>query len=147
MPESPRWLLCKGHESEAYYVFKRIVRSNKRPIDCLDQFELLKDKKGKEKMTNVVRRKQMDTSSNNQIVPDHQGINENTLSSGENNNNDQDEEATLHDEVNDKKEQETLMQMSFWQTLKLFFKSRKLIVLSLVTLLNWLTNTLVCKRK
>jgi hypothetical protein len=44
VPESPRWLLTKGRYAEAYAIFYRIAKSNKKPTDCLQELEVLKDR-------------------------------------------------------------------------------------------------------
>lgn len=35
VPESPRWLLTKGRHEEAFKIFSRIARSNKKPMETL----------------------------------------------------------------------------------------------------------------
>jgi hypothetical protein len=51
VPESPRWLLTKGKYAEAYKIFHRIAKSNKKPTECLRELELLR---GKVSAANVI---------------------------------------------------------------------------------------------
>jgi MFS family permease len=42
LPESPRWLLANNRSSQAYLVFKRIAKSNKKDFENLNELECLK---------------------------------------------------------------------------------------------------------
>ncbi len=102
VPESPRWLITKNRSNDAYKIFKRIARSNKKTIENLNELEELN-------LTN-------------------------------NNNNNKNENSTSNIAANENDKQSTF---SIIETLKIFFKSKKLMIRSSVILLNWLTNTFV----
>jgi MFS transporter, OCT family, solute carrier family 22 (organic cation transporter), member 4/5 len=102
VPESPRWLITKNRSNDAYKIFKRIARSNKKTIENLNELEELN-------LTN-------------------------------NNNNKKNENSTSNIAANENDKQSTF---SIIETLKIFFKSKKLMIRSSVILLNWLTNTFV----
>jgi MFS transporter, OCT family, solute carrier family 22 (organic cation transporter), member 4/5 len=99
VPESPRWLITKNRSNDAYKIFKRIARSNKKVIENLNEIE------------------ELNLTGNNK--------NENSASNIAANENDK--QSTF----------------SIIETLKIFFKSKKLMIRSSVILLNWLTNTFV----
>ena len=97
VPESPRWLITKNRSNDAYKIFKRIARSNKKIIENLNELE------------------ELNLTGNNKIESSTSAANEN------------DKQSTF----------------SIIETLKIFFKSKKLMIRSSVILLNWLTNTFV----
>ena len=45
VPESPRWLMSKGRTNEAYKVFKKIAKANKKQLSSLIELENLKQPK------------------------------------------------------------------------------------------------------
>lgn len=45
VPESPRWLMSKGRTNEAYKVFKKIAKANKKQLSSLIELENLKQAK------------------------------------------------------------------------------------------------------
>lgn len=57
MPESPRWLMIKKRNQEAYRIFKRIADSNKRPFDGLAELENLKIRKSTKNQTKIKMQK------------------------------------------------------------------------------------------
>jgi hypothetical protein len=76
VPESPRWLMNKNKPDKAYEVYKRIAKSNKKSIECLDS---LKDAAEKQTaISNVVytesENSSVDSGSINKIPEEKQVI-------------------------------------------------------------------------
>jgi hypothetical protein len=46
MPESPRWLITKNRTDDAYTIFKRIAKSNKRSIPDTCELFMVENKNG-----------------------------------------------------------------------------------------------------
>lgn len=42
VPESPRWLMTKNRNQEAYRIFRRIAQSNNKPCDELNELNALR---------------------------------------------------------------------------------------------------------
>lgn len=75
LPESPRWLLANKHIAQAYLIFKRIAKSNKKDFENLNELECLK----KESANNRVGHKinPLDTAN---LEPLKEGKKVNTVS-------------------------------------------------------------------
>lgn len=121
VPESPRWLMTKERNNEAYRIFRRIAISNNKNCDELNELNALK------RITS--RTSPSGREDLNSVSPIKTTLDEVTTSSG----------GLAHEETEEIENEK----LSVLDTFKLFFKSKRLLLLSVVALLNWLTNTLV----
>jgi MFS transporter, OCT family, solute carrier family 22 (organic cation transporter), member 4/5 len=138
VPESPRWSMAKNLNNEAYKVFKRIAKSNKKSEDSLVLLESIKEHK-----INSVNNRRLRSNRDSlpmkvlSVSPTNNEQNQKFDSS----NNDYEKSAANVNKNNENSK--AVNPISFVETFKLFFKSKKLLIRSCILLLNWLTNTLV----
>ncbi|RNA07782.1 organic cation transporter [Brachionus plicatilis] len=102
IPESPRWLMTQERFHEAYRIFKRIAKSNKKKLNECSELQGLKF------MQKTIEKK---------------------------------EDIQLNEQMNESERVEK--HLSIYETMKLFFKSKKLLIRSISISINWLTNALV----
>jgi hypothetical protein len=121
VPESPRWLISKQQYSKAYRVLARIARSNKKSTECLSEIKALADLESKKSGKNV------NDEPNDHLEMDK--LKSDNIEDTNNNNN-----------PTDAGHSEPMQVLSIGQTLKVLFKSKKIVLCSLVLLLNWLSN-------
>lgn len=131
VPESPRWLMAKNLNNEAYKVFKRIAQSNKKSEDNLELLESIKEHK-------------INTTNNRRLhCGDHDDLPMKVVSA----TNEQNKKINSSDSNLCQKSVLASVNnnnpLTFVETIKLFFKSKKLLIRSCILLTNWLTNTLV----
>lgn len=107
--------MTKQRNQQAYKIFKRIAVSNKKNLDELTELSELK------RMGSSA----VDAADLNSVRPIK--TDEETTAAAA---------ATTNDEMDEKK-------LSALDTVRIFFKSRRLLARSIVVLVNWLTNTLV----
>ncbi len=119
LPESPRWLMTKQKYGKAHKVFERIAKSNKKPTDCLKEIEALKFK----------------DLENQEKSPDSE------VELQKLNNEPSAEQEPKY--VNEPKQGFLNERITFLQTIKILFTTKKIVIGSMVTFLNWLTNSLV----
>jgi len=130
VPESPRWLMAKNKNNEAYKIFKRIAESNKK-CDNLKQLESIRERDlpsayNRRRLTDMMHMKVVnEISTSNELA-------EMKLKESLNSSMNHTSSAKIFNKP-----------ISFFETIKLFFRSKKLLIRSCILLLNWLTNTLV----
>jgi Na+/melibiose symporter-like transporter len=128
--------MTKKKYAKAYDVFARIAKSNKKSTECLKEIEALKVKELTNKTDNDSKEDNTDELESCDELELQKLHNKDTTS-------DVDEHEASQQQQLAKPLQKSNEKISFLQTIKILFTTRKIVLQFLVTLLNWLTNSLV----